>query len=168
MIGNVSLGFLGEVGYFNLSLLLDLHEVFFDFLDLGLVLSNLFFQFFLLQILLVLDPLYFHVQVLLLLQQFPQLVLVLKFVGDERVELLRSVVLHKLHCVTGHLLSSSNLVMRDRRSRVTLKESLSRSGLSLNSLHSFFVLSFRMIDKLAISTSISSSSNCGEIYLFSE
>lgn len=48
--------------------------------------------------------------------------------------------------------------MRDLLYLVTLNESASRSGLSLNSLHSFFVLSLSIIDKLAISISISYSS----------
>ena len=50
----------------------------------------------LLQIFLVLNPLDLHVQVLLLLQQFAQLILILQLVGDESVEFLSRVVLHEL------------------------------------------------------------------------
>lgn len=149
---------LGEVADLDLGLLLDFHEVLFDLLDLGLIFGDFFLQLLLLQVLLVLDPLDLHVQVLLLLQQLPQLVLVLQLMGDERAELLRVVVLYELGLITTLVLSSSSFVISDLRSRVTLNESRSRSGLSLNSLHNFFVLSFKIIDRFAISISISSSS----------
>lgn len=78
------------------------------------------------------------------------MVLILKLVCDKGIELLSGIIFDKLNFVNMELLNYSSLVIKDRRSRVTLKESLSRSGLSLKSLQSFLVLSFRMIDKLAI------------------
>lgn len=74
---------------------------------------------------------------------------------DEGIELLCGIVLDELNYIVGLVLNSSNLVMRLRRSLLTLKESRSRSGFSLKSLHNFFVLSLRIIDRLAISISIS-------------
>lgn len=56
------------------------------------------------------------------------------------------------------VLSSYSLTMRALLSLLTLMESPSRSGFYLNSLHSFFVLSFKIVDKPAISVSIYSSS----------
>lgn len=84
---------------------------------------------------------------------------------DKSVELLGSVVFDELDCVKKSLLSSSSFVISDLRYLLTLKESLSRSGFSLKSLHSFFVLYLRIMDRLAISISISSSSRL-EVYTF--
>lgn len=95
MVRDFCLGFFGEVGNLNLSLLLDLHEVLLDLLDLCLIFRDLLFQLFFLQIFLVLDPFDFHVQVFFLFQQFPQLVLILKFMSDEGVELLSGVIFNE-------------------------------------------------------------------------
>jgi hypothetical protein len=96
LIRDFCLGLLGEVRNFDFCLLLDLHEIFLDFLDLGLVLCYFLIELLLLQVLLQLRLLYLDVQVLLLLQQLTQLVLVLQLVSDERVELLRRAVLYEL------------------------------------------------------------------------
>jgi hypothetical protein len=96
MVGDVCLGFLGEVGDFYFCLLLDLHQVLLYLLNFGLVFGYLLLELLLLQIFLVLNPLDLHVQVLLLLQQFAQLILILQLVGDESVEFLSRVVLHEL------------------------------------------------------------------------
>lgn len=95
MVRDFCLGFFGEVGNLNLSLLLDLHEVLLDLLDLCLIFRDLLLQLFFLQIFLVLDPFDFHVQVFLLFQQLPQLVLILKFMSDEGVELLSGVIFNE-------------------------------------------------------------------------
>lgn len=55
-------------------------------------------------------------------------------------------------------ISYSNLIISILRSSLTLSESLSKSGFYLKSLHNFFVLYFRMIDKFAISASTISNS----------
>ena len=141
-----------------------LHEIFLDFLYFGLVFCHFLVELLLLEVLLLLRLLDVDVEVLLLLKQLSQLILVFEFVGDEGVELLRGIVLDELDCVQTYVLSSYNLVMRLRRSLLTLKESRSRSGFSLNSLHSFLVLSLRIMERLAISISISSSSAWGERY----
>lgn len=84
---------------------------------------------------------------------------------DKSVELLGRVIFNELDCIKRCLLSSSSLVISDLRSLLTLKESLSRSGFSLKSLHSFLVLYLRIMERLAISISISSSSRL-EVYTF--
>lgn len=123
-----------------------------------MVLCYLLVVLLLLEIFLLLDLLYLDIQILLFLQKLSQQILVFKFMRDESVELLGSVVFDELDWVKGCLLSSSSLVMRDLRSLLTLKESLSRSGFSLKSLQSFLVLYLRIMERLAISISISSSS----------
>lgn len=123
-----------------------------------MVLCYLLVVLLLLEIFLLLDLLYLDIQILLFLQKLSQQILVLKFMRDESVELLGSVVFDELDWVKRCLLSSSSLVMRDLRSLLTLKESLSRSGFSLKSLQSFLVLYLRIMERLAISISISSSS----------
>lgn len=70
----------------------------------------------------------------------------------ESIELLCRVILNELDYVIAYLLNSSNLVIRLRLSLLTLKESRYRSGFSLNNLHNFFVLSFNIMDRFAIST----------------
>ena len=55
-------------------------------------------------------------------------------------------------------INSYNLIISILLSLLTLRESAYKSGFSLNSLHNFFVLSFKIIDKLAISASICCSS----------
>lgn len=54
-------------------------------------------------------------------------------------------------------MSSSSFTINILLSLLTFKESLSRSGFYLKSLHNFFVLSLRMMERLAISASTSSS-----------
>lgn len=96
VVGYLCLAFLGEVGYLDLCLLLDLHELLLDFLDLGHVLCDLLVVLLLLEVFLLLGLLDVDVEVLLLFQQLPQLVLVLQLVGDECVELLGGPVLYEL------------------------------------------------------------------------
>lgn len=71
--------------------------------------------------------------------------------SDKTIEFLCGIILYELDCIKKSLLSSYSLVISDLLSLLTLKESLSRSGFYLNSLHNFFVLYLRIIDKLAIS-----------------
>lgn len=90
------------------------------------------------------------VEIFFLFEKLPQLVLVFQLVSDERVKLLGCSIFNELDFVNVYVLSYSSFVIRDLLSRVTLNESLSRSGLSLNNLHNFLVLSFNMIDRFAI------------------
>jgi hypothetical protein len=76
-------------------LLLNLHQILLNFLYFGLVLSYFLLMLLFLQILLLLYLLYFNIQVLLLFQQFPQLILILQLMCDESVEFDCSLVLYK-------------------------------------------------------------------------
>lgn len=146
-------------------MLLYLHEILLDLLDFGLVLCYLLVMLLLLEIFLLLDLLYLYIQILLFLEKLSEQILVLKFMRDKSVELLGRIVFDELDWVKRWLLSSYSLVIRDLRSLLTLKESLSRSGFSLKSLQSFLVLYLRIMERLAISISISSSSRL-EVYTF--
>ena len=68
LVGDLCLGLFGEVGDLNFSLLLNLHEILLDLLDLGLILRDFFVELLLLQVLLLLRLLDLDVQILLLLQ----------------------------------------------------------------------------------------------------
>lgn len=96
LVGDFRLGFFGKVRDLNFSLLLYLHKIFLDFLYLGLILSYFLLILLRLKYLLLLNLLDFDIEILLLLQQLPQLVLVLKFMSDEGVELLSRIVLDEL------------------------------------------------------------------------
>lgn len=65
------------------------------------------------------------------------------------------------------LLSYSSFVINPLLYLLTLNESRSKSGFSLNNLHNFFVLSFKIIDRFAISTYISYNSTSMILYLSS-
>lgn len=90
----------------------------------------------------------------------------LQFVSNKSIELLSGVVFDEFNCVSKELLSSYNFVIKDLLSRLTLIESPSKSGFSLNSLHNFLVLYLRIMDKFAISISISSSSRLARYTFF--
>lgn len=96
LVGDFSFGFLGEVGDFDFSLLLDFHEVLLDLLYLGLVFGDFLVELFLLEVFLLLGLFDVDVEVLLLFEQLAQLVLVFELVRDEAVELLRGIVLDEL------------------------------------------------------------------------
>jgi len=96
LVGDFGFGFLGEVGDFDFRLLLDFHEVLLDLLNLGLVFRDFLVELLLLEVFLLLGLLDVDVEVLLLFEQFAQLVLVFEFVRDEGVELLRGTVLDEL------------------------------------------------------------------------
>lgn len=97
LVGELRLSFLFPVLDFDFVRLHPLHEGLFELLDPALVLCYLFLVLLGLGQLLLLKLLYFYIEVLLLFQEAPHLVLALELVGDESEELVGGVVLDELH-----------------------------------------------------------------------
>lgn len=150
LVGQLGFGLFLKIGYLYLWLLRLVHQVLFEFLNTGHVLCDLLLILFWLCHLLLLKLLNLHVQFLLFLHQPSHLILTLQLVCDECLELGCWVVFDKFDWVNNLVLNYSSLRIRAFRYRLTLNESFSRSGFSLNSLQSFFVLSFKIIESFAI------------------
>jgi hypothetical protein len=84
---------------FELCPLSLLHKLFFLLLDFGQILLNLLLVLFKFQILLLLQFLDIHIQVLLSFHKAAQLILTLQFRCDEGLELLGGVCLDKAHFI---------------------------------------------------------------------
>lgn len=85
-VGEFGFGLLVKVRNFDLRFLAFVHEAFFELLDSGHVLSDLFLILFGLGHFLLLQLFYFHVEFFLFFHESAHLVLAFEFVGDESLE----------------------------------------------------------------------------------